>query len=120
MSKLFPLVKSILLNLNRCLALYNAIKKQYGLHIHLLHLTFDPGPAPIPIIPLPPQLPLPNATQTPSAVPDTSELWMSEIDAQATGKFVREFLTQSLIPWMEKNVVDWNEAVSVQLALLQL
>ncbi|PVF97590.1 hypothetical protein CPB86DRAFT_785718 [Serendipita vermifera] len=100
------------LNPDECLALYNAIKKQYGLHVHLLHLTFDPGPAPIPIIPLPPQLPLPNVTQDLSGVPDTSELWMSEMDAQATGKFVREFLTQSLIPWMEKHVLDWNEAFS--------
>ena len=26
-------------------------------------------------------------------------------------KFVREFVVQSLIPWMERCVVEWNEAV---------
>lgn len=95
----------------RCTALYNAVKKQHGLHVHLLNLSLERSAAPIPIIPLPPQLPLPNTVHPPFEVPDTSELWMTEADAQATGKFVREFLTQSLLPWMEKNVVEWNEAV---------
>lgn len=102
---------------SRCTALYNAVKKQHGVHVHLLNLSLERGPTPIPIIPLPPQLPLAPSPNQGSAhvlyeVPDTSELWMSEGDAQATGKFVREFLTQSLLPWMEKSVVEWNEAVS--------
>lgn len=98
------------LNNDECTALYNAVKKQYGLHVHVLNLVLEPGPKPIPIISLPPQLPLPESVRQPYTVPDTSELFMSDSDAQATGKFVREFLTQSLIPWMEKNVMEWNEA----------
>ncbi|QRW04932.1 ER-Golgi trafficking TRAPP I complex 85 kDa subunit [Ceratobasidium sp. AG-Ba] len=35
---------------------------------------------------------------------------MAEEDLQSTNRFVREFVTQSLIPWMERNVVEWNEA----------
>jgi hypothetical protein len=105
---------------SRCTALYNAVKKQHGLHVHILNLSLERGPTPIPIIPMPPQLPLaPSPSQTSAhtlyEVPDTSELWMSEADAQATGKFVREFLTQSLLPWMEKSVLEWNEAVSPHL-----
>lgn len=37
---------------------------------------------------------------------------MCQADIQETARFVREFLTMSLVPWMEKCVVDWNEAVS--------
>jgi trafficking protein particle complex subunit 8 len=40
-------------------------------------------------------------------------LRMNEQDIQNTAKFVREFVTMSLIPWMEKCVVDWNENVDV-------
>ncbi|KAG8829564.1 hypothetical protein FRC17_006390 [Serendipita sp. 399] len=98
------------LNADECTALFNAIKKQYRLHVHFLNLSLEPGPSPIPIISLPPQLPLPSNLQPHHVVPDTSELWMSESDAMATGKFVREFLTQSLIPWLEKHVLEWNEA----------
>lgn len=118
------------LNPDECNALYNAIKKQYNLHVHLLHLSLLPAPKPIPIIPLPPQLPPsqtshgnahPNSSHSNAAsisgtrVPDTSELLMTESDAQSTGKFVREFLTQSLVPWMEKCVIEWNEAVNFTL-----
>ncbi|KIM32672.1 hypothetical protein M408DRAFT_184959 [Serendipita vermifera MAFF 305830] len=98
------------LSKDECTALYNAVKKQHGSHVHLLNLTLERPVSPIPIIPMPPQLPLPNAVHVPFEVPDTSELWMSEADAQATGKFVREFLTQSLLLWMEKSVLEWNEA----------
>ncbi len=36
---------------------------------------------------------------------------MCEADVKETARFVREFVTMSLIPWMEKCVVDWNEVV---------
>jgi hypothetical protein len=34
---------------------------------------------------------------------------MSDKDIQQTARFTREFLLMSLIPWMEKCVVEWNE-----------
>jgi hypothetical protein len=37
---------------------------------------------------------------------------MSEQDIQQTAKFVREFVSMSLVPWMEKCVADWNENVT--------
>jgi hypothetical protein len=37
---------------------------------------------------------------------------MSEKDIQQTARFARELLVMSLIPWMEKCVIDWNENVS--------
>jgi hypothetical protein len=38
-------------------------------------------------------------------------LRMSEEDIKQTAKFVREFVSMSLVPWMEKCVADWNENV---------
>ena len=38
-------------------------------------------------------------------------LIMSELDAQNTSRFVREFVTMALIPWMERCVAEWNDAV---------
>ncbi|TFY57186.1 hypothetical protein EVJ58_g7180 [Rhodofomes roseus] len=142
-------------------ALFNAVKKQYGLHSYLLPLVLpaDPLPAPVPVPALLPRLPPPpppsSAFDTPPLAPaptpaglvapntprglmspmprspgpsvlapghrDTSSqglsqtsptgyaLRLSEADIQQTGKFVREFVVMSLIPWMEKYVIDWNE-----------
>jgi hypothetical protein len=36
---------------------------------------------------------------------------MAENDIQQTARFAREFLVMSLLPWMEKCVVEWNENV---------
>ena len=40
-----------------------------------------------------------------------NSLSMEEKDIQQTARFTREFLVMSLVPWMEKCVVDWNENV---------
>ena len=36
---------------------------------------------------------------------------LTQDDIQQIGRFVREFVTMSLVPWMEKCVVEWNENV---------
>src|SRR6202040_3961427 len=43
---------------------------------------------------------------------DANALRMNERDIQKTAKFVREFVSMSLVPWMEKCVADWNENVT--------
>ncbi|EIW64369.1 uncharacterized protein TRAVEDRAFT_158546 [Trametes versicolor FP-101664 SS1] len=111
-------------------ALFNAVKKQYGLHSFLLplHLPTDPLPAPVPVPALPPRLPTiiplhspprtpqpsrPNNNPPPSPTVYTgSTLRLTQDDIQQLGRFVREFVTMSLIPWMEKCVVEWNENYS--------
>jgi ER-Golgi trafficking TRAPP I complex 85 kDa subunit len=71
----------------------------------------------IPILPMPPRLPPPvehshaNGKNGTVEIPDVDELLMTEADAQAVGKFVREFVTTALLPWMERNTIDWNENV---------
>lgn len=97
----------------RAVALLNAVKKQFGLNTHLLQLpslhdqtTFE---VPIPL----PQLPsISSHTNQKPPSAHTLSLVMSELDAQNTSRFVREFATMALIPWMERCVADWNEAVS--------
>jgi len=37
---------------------------------------------------------------------------MAEGDIQQTARFAREFVVMSLVPWMEKCVLEWNENVS--------
>lgn len=109
-------------------ALFNAVKKQYGLHSYLLPLNLPatpPPPVPVPaLMPrLPPQ-PSPDASVAKPPNPDPNEptsptfptvlntLRMEENDIKHTARFTREFVVMSLVPWMEKCVVDWNETFS--------
>ncbi|KAG1716011.1 hypothetical protein ID866_1176 [Astraeus odoratus] len=39
-------------------------------------------------------------------------LRMSEQDLQQTARFTREFVVMNLVPWMERCVIEWNEAYS--------
>lgn len=41
-----------------------------------------------------------------------SFLKLSEPDIQQLARFTREFVVMSLVPWMEKCVLEWNEAYS--------
>ncbi|KAH9982364.1 ER-golgi trafficking TRAPP I complex 85 kDa subunit-domain-containing protein [Lactifluus volemus] len=106
-------------------ALFNAVKRQYGLHSYLLPVALpSPPPPPVPVPMPPPRLPpIPQSvrnTPDPSAAtsksasssratPEVNTLRMSDQDIQQTAKFVREFVSMSLVPWMEKCVTDWNE-----------
>ncbi|KAH8102427.1 ER-golgi trafficking TRAPP I complex 85 kDa subunit-domain-containing protein [Cristinia sonorae] len=130
-------------------SLFNAVKKQYGLHTYLLPLSLptSPPPAPVPIpfimprlppIPTPDVSPMslsqpapaaasskPSSSTTPRVQSseslagasnisprDANTLLLCEGDIQQFGRFTREFATMSLIPWMEKAVMEWNELYS--------
>lgn len=97
---------------SRCTALVNAAKKQYGLHIHLLNLTLARPEGPTPLFPLPPRV-LPAAAHMAEEF-EVRELPLAPEDVAQVGRFVREFVVMSLIPWMERCVLDWNEVVRVQ------
>jgi trafficking protein particle complex subunit 8 len=111
----------------RANALLNAVKREYGVHCHLLPLDLPTSPPP-PTISVPPRLPRLPATDlddrplasltpllnNPEVADGVREIRMDENDIKETGKFVREFAVQSLIPWMERNVLEWNEAVGQQ------
>ncbi|KAH8982598.1 ER-golgi trafficking TRAPP I complex 85 kDa subunit-domain-containing protein [Lactarius akahatsu] len=106
-------------------ALFNAVKKQYGLHSYLLPLALpSPPPPPVPVPIPPPRLPSTpqSVLQTPDpsamapesvsgsrAARDVNGLRLTDRDIQQIAKFVREFVSMCLVPWMEKCVADWNE-----------
>jgi ER-Golgi trafficking TRAPP I complex 85 kDa subunit len=72
-------------------------------------------PPPSPDAP-PPHNPMTPVAPTTATHPTTlTTLSMEEKDIQQTARFTREFLVMSLVPWMEKCVVDWNENVSLTL-----
>lgn len=101
-------------------ALFNAVKKQFGLHVFLLPLSLPkPPPQPVPVPVAMPRLPPPPHLNLPVPPPPPKSLRMSDADIQKIARFTREFVVMSLVPWMEKCVLDWNEAVSGrQLSLL--
>ncbi|KAL1748561.1 ER-golgi trafficking TRAPP I complex 85 kDa subunit-domain-containing protein [Schizophyllum fasciatum] len=93
-------------------ALYNAVKKQYGLHSYLLSLALpSPPPDPVPVPALMPRLPRPSVEGSTPEAPPLSSLRLCEADIQTTARFTREFVVMSLIPWMEQRVMEWNENV---------
>ncbi|KAF9650034.1 hypothetical protein BDM02DRAFT_3185724 [Thelephora ganbajun] len=98
-------------------SLFNAVKKQYN-NSHLLKLTLpSPPPSGVPSPALLPQLPNnsevsgPDAPQ-PQTQTESFTIKMIETDLASTAKFVRELAVESLIPWMGKWVLEWNEAYS--------
>ncbi|KZT30693.1 hypothetical protein NEOLEDRAFT_1126297 [Neolentinus lepideus HHB14362 ss-1] len=139
-------------------ALFNAVKKQYGLNAHLLPLSLPspppppvPVPAPFPRLPPPPSpesllsppppifsappTPQPGAMGSSLSTQEMSfatsldgvaamreeesagklvgnSLRMHEKDIQMMARFVREFLLMSVIPFMEKCTIEWNESFS--------
>ena len=96
------------------MALFNATKKQYGLHTHLLTVSLSTPVAAISVPPLLPELPptpMPDATFGQAACDGDYHLNLTEQDVAQFARFVREFVTMSLVPWMERCVLDWNETV---------
>ena len=59
-----------------------------------------------------------TGSKSKSTTVDVNTLRMNEQDIQQTAKFVREFVSMSLVPWMEKCVSDWNENVTHLLTYL--
>lgn len=105
-------------DIKKSTTLYEQMKRHFGLHCHLLRvrstqtLPSDDG-----------ALPLPTKTWT-SAAEDLSDLtaqdltpddtttpYIFESDATAIRSFVREMVTQSILPSMERSVATWNDQV---------
>jgi len=106
-------------------ALMNAVTKQYGSNVYLLPLNLpSPPPEPVPVPLLMPRLPpvpiepsstgiapgpAPNHASSHTHVESPNTIRLAEQDIQQTAKFTREFVVMTLVPWMEKMVMDWSE-----------
>jgi len=53
-----------------------------------------------------------NGSVNKSDPPPLNSLCLVQDDIQQTSKFVREFVVGCLIPWIEKNALEWSESVS--------
>ncbi|CAE6428840.1 unnamed protein product [Rhizoctonia solani] len=109
------------LNIDESQALLNAVKKQHGAHAHLMCWSLSGSSTTSPFVPPLPRLPPApsDVTETPRSHPEdltedsgSDNIALGDDDIETISRFVREFVTQSLIPWMERNVIEWNEAVS--------
>jgi hypothetical protein len=110
-------LKGLNLNYASTESLFNAVNKQYG-NSHLLKLVLPspppsgiPSPAPFPRLPNNAETPGSDAPQ-PQTQAEPFDIKMIETDLESTAKFIRELAVESLIPWMGKCILEWNEAVS--------
>lgn len=114
-----PVLKGLNFNYASTESLFNAVNNQYG-NSHLLKLVLPspppsgvPSPAPLPRLPFNPETP---GSDAPQPQTEPFEIKMIEADLESTAKFVRELAVDSLIPWMGKCILEWNEAVSFVLS----
>jgi trafficking protein particle complex subunit 8 len=111
-------------------ALFNGIRKQFGLNTYLLRISLPKGeeaPAPVPVPTILPKLPpeeldqddnrtMTRTSSTSGSVDQMTTQGINTLklgprDVQEIGFFLREFVVQGLVPWMERAVTEWNETV---------
>ena len=101
-------------------ALFNKMKRHFGLHCHLLRIrTVQCGPNDDDGMQLPTSASIP-ATDEISTLKrkeqnsgiDELQQYLFDTDAAVIRTFVREMVTQSVIPFMEGRVTTWNDQVA--------
>ncbi|KAL2158657.1 hypothetical protein VTH06DRAFT_4139 [Thermothelomyces fergusii] len=104
----------------KSMALFEQMKRNFGLHCHLLRLrSSQSAETDDDSIPLPrsdwmsaaEELADIEASETREDFADPTR-YIFESDATAIRTFVREMVTQSVIPTMERNVSIWNDQVA--------
>ncbi|KAF2226751.1 ER-golgi trafficking TRAPP I complex 85 kDa subunit-domain-containing protein [Elsinoe ampelina] len=107
-------------DIKKSTTLYEQMKRHFGLHCHLLRLRStqclpsDDGAT---------LLPAKNWTSAAEDLSDMSAIeaveddahtltYIFESDATAVRSFVREMVTQSILPSMERSVATWNDQVA--------
>ncbi len=94
----------------RSAALLNAVKKQRGHSTYLLNLRLSNSPHPTSKITFPCSLPESGfSDREPEKI--SNDLFLSEEDVVEIDRFMRELVVMSLIPWLERSVLDWHESV---------
>ena len=105
-------------DITKTTALFESMKRHFGLHCHLLRLqsaqcvaTDDDT------LPLPKSIWLPaqDLVKEENLIDDGSddpEIHIFESDASAIRTFLREMVTQSIVPFMETRMMTWNDQVA--------
>ncbi|KAI9730411.1 MAG: hypothetical protein M1834_005921 [Cirrosporium novae-zelandiae] len=103
----------------RSTALFQQMKRHFGLNCHLLRLrSIQCLPSDDDSIQIQPSQWITSTEDLASAqnkevdVMDDSAFYLVESDAAALRSFVRELVTQSVVPFMEHRVAAWNDQVA--------
>jgi hypothetical protein len=106
--------------MNKSTALFNQMKRHFGLHTHLLRLRGiecsrdQPDAMPLPSCRwLSPEEELTELRQKGDLIEfDEFQQFVFGSDADAIRAFVREMVTQSVVPFMESRIATWNDQVA--------
>lgn len=100
-------------------ALFDLMKRHFGLHCHLLRLRSshcvqsDDDSTPVPPYQwLPPEEDLGHTSIIDYSDESSADKYIFDSDAAAIRSFLREMVSQSIVPFMENRVVTWNDQVA--------
>lgn len=100
-------------------ALFAQMKRNFGLHCHMLRLRSiectaqDSDGGPLPDCQwLPAGDDLADIKQKEGAAANELQQYIFDSDASVIRTFVRELVTQSIVPYMESRVTTWNDQVA--------
>jgi hypothetical protein len=104
-----PVFNGSVLKTNRSEAFSNSIRKQYGHPVFFAKLDFESNADMTREFPIPPLLP-PHGIEDSSTTMNSRSI--SKQNLHALQRFLKDFVTMNLIPWMEKSTLGWIELVS--------
>lgn len=106
-------------DITKSTALFDLMKRHFGLHCHLLRLRSshcvqsDDDSTPVPPCSwLPPEDDLGQTSIIDYTDDSSTTKYIFDSDAAAIRSFLREMVTQSIVPFMENRIVTWNDQVA--------
>ena len=106
-------------DMTKSTALFDLMKRHFGLHCHLLRLrsshciqSDDDSTLVPPCSWLPPEEDLSQTNIIDYSDDSSAEKYIFDSDTTAIRSFLREMVTQSIVPFMENRVMTWNDQVA--------
>jgi len=106
-------------DITKSIALFDLMKRHFGLHCHLLRLRSshcvqsDDDSTPVPPCSwLSPEDDLDQTSIIDYTDDSSTDKHIFDSDAAAIRSFLREMVTQSIVPFMENRIMTWNDQVA--------
>jgi hypothetical protein len=106
-------------DITKSTALFDLMKRHFGLHCHLLRLRSshcvqsDDDSTPVPPCSwLPPEDDLGHTNIIDYTDDSSTDKYIFDSDAASIRSFLREMITQSIVPFMENRIMTWNDQVA--------
>ena len=106
-------------DMTKSTVLFDLMKRHFGLHCHLLRLRSshcvqsDDDSSPVPSCSwLSPEEDLSRTNIIDYADESSTDKYIFDSDAGAIRSFLREMVTQSIVPFMENRIMTWNDQVA--------